>query len=188
MIHFRLLLNTFKIGNVSNVTKRQFIAKQAARNNIKTLIETGTYFGHSTMFFSKKFTKVFTIEISKGLFDFTSKKFLKHQNICNFLGDSSLVLKNIIEKLDTEAIFFLDGHASGGVTGFGDKASPAKEELAILASFTYLPNSMIFIDDAVGFDGTNSYPSLDEIESWALKNGLDKPKVEFDMIVIYPRP
>ncbi len=138
-------------------------------------------------FFSKRFKEVITIEISKGLFDFTSKKFRNHQNINNFLGDSSLVIKDILDKFDSPVAFFLDGHASGGVTGSGNLPSPIKHELETLSTFNYLQNSIVFIDDAVDFDGTNSYPSYEEIERWCLQNRLDKPLIELGMFIICPK-
>ena len=186
-IYIRRLLNVINIGNVSNIKKRKFIASAASRKGIKTLIETGTYFGHSTVYFSKKFDRVYTIEISNSLFNFTSKKFRRYQNIDNYLGNSSDLLDGIIDGLDVPALFFLDGHASGGVTASGDTPTPVKKELASLQSFKYLRNSIIFIDDAVGFDGTNSYPSFEEIEQWCRHNELEKPKIELEMITIYPK-
>jgi len=186
-IYVRQLLNFINIGNPSNLKKRRLIVNSATDRGIKTLIETGTYFGHSTIFFSKKFNKVITIEISKGLFDFTSKKFINHQNIHNFLGDSSVVMKDLLDELDAPAVFFLDGHASGGVTESGELPSPIEKELKILSSFNYLQNSIVFIDDAVGFDGTNSYPRYEEIERWCLQNGFDKPRIELEMIIICPK-
>jgi hypothetical protein len=186
-IYAKLFFNLFKIGNVSNISKRRFIATRSAKFGINVIVETGTYFGHSTIYFSKRFKKVYTIEISEKLFQFVTKKFSKCKNIDNFLGDSSVVIKEVLNKLDSPAVFFLDGHASGGVTESGDKASPIREELISLATFKHLTSSIIFIDDAIGFDGTNSYPSYKELVNWCIENKLEVPKIELDMLTIYPR-
>mgnify|MGYP001369983704 CR=1 FL=1 len=39
------------------------------------------------------------------------------------------MLKNIIKNIDKPALFWLDGHYSGGVTGMGDNETPILEEL-----------------------------------------------------------
>jgi predicted O-methyltransferase YrrM len=74
-----LIFNFFRVGSVSNVRKRKFISNQALKYDLDTIVETGTYFGHSTIYFSKKFTKVFTIEISDNLYDFAARRFLKRK-------------------------------------------------------------------------------------------------------------
>jgi hypothetical protein len=187
-IYVKWIFNFFRISSVSNIRKRKFIIKQAFKYDLDTIVETGTYFGHSTIYFSKKFTKVFTIEISRNLYDFVARKFIKHENINSYLGDSSFVIDEIIKKINGPAVFFLDGHASGGVTECGDKPSPVREELKILSLFPYLQKSILFIDDAAGFDGKNSYPSFQEVARWCLENKLKEPKVELDMLVIFPAP
>jgi predicted O-methyltransferase YrrM len=53
--------------------KRKYIANLSKQFNIKTLIETGTYFGQSTKYFSKKFDQVYTIELSQELHNFAKK-------------------------------------------------------------------------------------------------------------------
>ena len=165
--------------------KRKYIKKLAIDNNLKLLIETGTYFGQSTKYFAKYFERVYTIELSEELFNYT-KKHNSASNIQFYQGNSSEKLKEIINDLATSATFFLDAHASGGVTVSGEIVSPVRIELGILEKFKFLRNSLIIIDDARGFDGTNSYPSYTEIQLWAKKSNMGRVYIELDMIVIEP--
>jgi hypothetical protein len=150
------------------------------------MVESGTYFGQSTKYFSKIFNKVFSVELSPALYDFSSRRFSKISNIFLYLGDSVVQLPRIILLLNQPTIFYLDAHASGGVTQQGQEPSPIKKELEIISHFEYLRNSIILLDDARGFDGSNSYPSFMEVSEWAERNELSKPYIKLDMIIIEP--
>ena len=70
----------------------------------------------------------------------------KKKKINFHLGDSSKVLTKLCPKIKNNAIFFLDGHWSGGNTGKGDKDCPLYEELqSIMSHFTH--NCIIIVDD-----------------------------------------
>jgi hypothetical protein len=167
------------------IVKRKYIANLSKKFNIKILIETGTYFGQSTKYFSKNFDQVYTIELSQKLYNFV-RKINSRVNIKFYQGDSSEILKLIVKELPLKSTFFLDAHASGGVTVYGETVSPVKIELGILANFPYLKESLLILDDARGFDGTNSYPTIKEIKDWAKELNLGKVYKVLDMIIIEP--
>jgi len=150
------------------------------------VVESGTYLGQSTKYFSKQFTKVFSVEISPKLFEFSQKRLTKIKNVFLLQGDSVDQLPKIISYLDQPTIFYLDAHASGGVTHQGLEPSPVKKELDIISNFRFLNRSIIALDDARGFDGSNSYPSFVEICKWAADNKLLQPYIHLDMIIIEP--
>jgi len=166
--------------------KRKFISKIGNYYGCKIMVESGTYFGQSTKYFSKIFNKVFSVELSPALYDFSSRRFSKISNIFLYLGDSVVQLPRIILLLNQPTIFYLDAHASGGVTQQGQEPSPIKKELEIISNFKHLSNSIILLDDARGFDGSNSYPSFMEVSEWAERNELSKPYIKLDMIIIEP--
>jgi hypothetical protein len=165
--------------------KRKYIANLSKQFNIKTLIETGTYFGQSTKYFSKNFDQVHTIELSQELHNF-AKKLNSKENIKFYQGDSAEILKLIVKELPLKSTFFLDAHASGGVTVYGETVSPVKIELGILANSPHLKDSLLILDDARGFDGTNSYPTIEEIKDWAKELNLGKVYSVLDMIIVEP--
>jgi len=170
----------------TTIVKRKFISKIGNYYGCKIMVETGTYFGQSTKYFSKIFNKVFSVELSPALYDFSSRRFSKISNIFLYLGDSVVQLPRIILLLNQPTIFYLDAHASGGVTQQGQEPSPIKKELEIISNFKHLSNSIILLDDARGFDGSNSYPSFMEVSKWAERNELSKPYIKLDMIIIEP--
>jgi hypothetical protein len=129
---------------------------------------------------------VFSVEISPKLFEFSQKRLTKIKNVFLLQGDSVDQLPKIISYLDQPTIFYLDAHASGGVTHQGLEPSPVKKELDIISNFRFLNRSIIALDDARGFDGSNSYPSFVEICKWAADNKLLQPYIHLDMIIIEP--
>ena len=185
-----LSINTLKYRFTGNTPttkiKRKFIYRLGQTFSCTIVVESGTYFGQSTKYFSKFFSKVFSVELSPKLYEFSSRRFSKISNIFLYLGDSVVQLPRIVLLLNQPTIFYLDAHASGGVTQQGEEPSPIKKELEIISNFEYLRNSIILLDDARGFDGSNSYPSFMEVCEWAVRNGLSKPYIKLDMIIIEP--
>jgi hypothetical protein len=174
-------------SRINPIAKRMLILKLSREKNIKTLVETGTYLGLSTKFFAKQFLKVISVELNPDLYNFNVKYLKSFDNLNLFLGDSSNILEDIINSDISESTFYLDAHASGGITSMGENPSPIKRELEILSNFSYLEKSIVIIDDARAFDGTNSYPHLNYLTEWALVNNLSKPYIALDMFVILPK-
>jgi hypothetical protein len=166
--------------------KRRFLSQHGRLFSCTVVVESGTYLGQSTKYFSKQFTKVFSVEISPKLFEFSQKRLAKLKNVLLLQGDSVDQLPKIIPFLYQPTIFYLDAHASGGVTHQGSEPSPVKKELDIIRNFRFLNRSIIALDDARGFDGSNSYPSFKEICKWAADNKLQQPYIHLDMIIIEP--
>jgi hypothetical protein len=186
--NFQILINYLRYipfsGNPSPLSKRRLIAKLGLICECPSIIETGTYLGQSTKYFSKKFKNVYSIEISEKLHK-SSKEYLAGlSNVHLFLGDTIYNLPRILDDLEEPAVLFLDAHASGGVTFHGDEPSPIRKELEIISTFKFMKDSIIIIDDARGFNGTNSYPAFEEICQWAEANDLNQPYVRLDMIIV----
>ena len=82
------------------------------RFNIKKIIETGTYYGWSTMKLAEFGIDVTTIEYSKENHSIANDNFSKSNflNIKSMLGSSPDVLKEILTEEDNDIILFLDAH------------------------------------------------------------------------------
>jgi hypothetical protein len=135
------------------------------------LIETGTYLGDMVEAQRNHFKRIYSIELSEKLFNRAKKRFKDHPQITILNGDSGIVLNKLIPDIDKPALFWLDGHYSGGITAKAEKECPVPEELeAILKS--QMPH-IILIDDARLFNGTNDYPTINEIKSIIAKSGKE---------------
>jgi hypothetical protein len=131
--------------------EKDFFVKNFGETTLFTdypvFIETGTYMGETTYNMSKLFNEVHTIEINKKLYERTKGNMQNKVNNVKFhLGDSSILMSLLCDKIKQPALFFLDGHWSGGITGKGNKDCPLMEELdSIMHKFTN--NAVLIIDD-----------------------------------------
>lgn len=140
------------------------IRTYAQRHNATTFVETGTYFGDTLWLLRNDFTRLYSIELDEKLFRRAQKRFSSCAHITLFHGDSGTLLKSVLAGISTRCLFWLDAHASGGVTSqLANKATPIEQEIeAILTS--NLSNPVLLIDDVPSFtDGHTGYPTLENI-------------------------
>ena len=152
-----------------HIVKQMAIEEYQKKFNAKILVETGTYLGDMVEAQRNRFEKIYSVELSKKLFQRAVKKFKLYPHINILNGDSGIVLNKIVSGIEVPALFWLDGHYSEGITAKGVKECPVEEELqAILKSEL---RHIILIDDARLFNGTHDYPTLDELKQLYNKSG-----------------
>lgn len=150
------------------------LIKQLAIKNEKDvsgyniLVETGTYLGDMVEVQKHVFEKVYSIELGVELYSNAVQKFEADKNVFILQGDSSVVLKELMPKILEPAIFWLDGHYSGGITARGEKECPIFEELESIIMAKELRH-IILIDDARLFNGSNDYPNVEELKAFLIK-------------------
>jgi hypothetical protein len=149
-------------------------------------IETGTFLGEMVSALSPFFTKIYSIELSAELALNARNHFQNYHHIQIVAGDSSVELIPILRKVNQPCLFWLDGHYSGGNTVKGNKVCPVLEELAAITKHANI-KSVILIDDARLFIGTNDYPTIPFLDNWVHKNMSNHQlTTENDMIIILP--
>lgn len=109
------------------------------------------------------FSKLYSIELSKGYFEAAKKKLKNFNKINLYFGDSRKILPKILENINEPCVFWLDAHFSGGKTAKIDKTklTPIKEELLAIKNH-HIKEHIIFIDDIRCFDGKNGFPTKEE--------------------------
>lgn len=81
------------------------------KNKIDTIIETGTYHGITTKWFSKNFKTVYTIECNVEFFKVALENLTECKNVYKTLGNSPTVLSKLLGNIDEKkTIIFLDAH------------------------------------------------------------------------------
>jgi hypothetical protein len=145
-----------------HIVKQRAILRYRDSFNSRVLVETGTYLGDMVEAHKKNFEKIFSIELSEKLFGRAQKRFRNQPGIILLQGDSGKKLAEVLGQLQEPALFWLDGHYSGGITAKADKECPVPEELHTIFSSPY-PH-IVLIDDARLFNGTHDYPAMDEIK------------------------
>ena len=167
---------------VPRIQKQKIIREFGKRFNMKYLVETGTYLGEMIWAQIDNFSKIYSIEIDQELFKRATNIFLKKPQVEIYLGDSGKVLPEVLNKLNGPALFWLDGHFSGGETSSADIPSPVIQELNCI--FTHsIKGHVILIDDASIFNGANNCPTIDEIKS-EVRNYDSTLKIELEDNII----
>lgn len=170
---------------VSNYSKQEALRIYQQKHGIKILVETGTYLGDTLYSLVHDFEKLYSIELSEHYHNKAKQKFKKFNNVQLLLGDSGKVLNQIVPQLNQPALFWLDGHYSGGLTAKGDLECPVYNELNAIFASPFQHH--IFIDDARLFVGKNDYPTLDDLTAFVKNKKQDrKIYVENDCIRIVP--
>ena len=146
-----------------NLLKQRIVKEYARDFSASTFVETGTYKGDMLKAVKDSFTKIYSIEFDRKLYEKAQRKFRKYGHISLIYGDSGEVIPEAAD------MFWLDAHYSGGMTA---KSFPIMKELARISSF-----SVILIDDARKFTGQD-YPHIEKVKDFVFKKW---PKSTFNI-------
>lgn len=140
------------------------------QHGCRVFVETGTYFGDTTAVMAQRGHRVHTIELSPEIHRAAAARFAGDPRVTCLLGDSAALLPGIVEQLEEPALFWLDGHYSGGPTAKGGLDTPIMAELECLKRARrekagVIDRSAIFIDDTREF-GSGDYPTLAAVEAF----------------------
>ena len=164
------ITNEFSFEPYSFHGKISLIKKISKYYKCNIFIETGTFFGNTTIELNNHFEKLYTCEISKELYSNAKRKFKKYRNIKSYLSNSSQFLKEILTNLDDNSriLLFLDAHYSGKQTGGKDYPCPHIDELKIIKNSKFFNKALIIIDDTRCWStDSNDYygwPKYEELE------------------------
>lgn len=144
--------------------KEAVVLRYQKKTGIRAFVETGTYLGDMVHALRWWFDRLSTIELDAQLAARARERFATVPQIAVVHGDSAQVLPNIVAALTSPAIFWLDGHYSGGITAKGATETPIMRELEIILEHRF--EHIVLIDDARLFDGTHDYPRLEEVRAF----------------------
>jgi hypothetical protein len=149
-------------------------------------VETGTSLGETLGYVSGTGVRCTSIELSAELHAYAAARFKTNDNVELLQGDSAQRLPEILERIDTPTLFWLDGHFSGGGTSHGTTSTAIVGELAAILNHP-VKKHVILIDDARLFDGSYDYPKLDEMLRDVREEGHYDAEVSIDIIRLTPR-
>jgi hypothetical protein len=147
------------------IVKQLQLASYVKGSGYQRFVETGTYLGWTTNAIASFGVEVDTIELAELHYNRAITHFGDNPKIRCFFGDSTTVLPQILSNLHEPAVFWLDGHFSGGDTAMGATATPVAEELEALAAHP-IKGHIVLVDDIRGF-GENGYPT----KEWVMEIG-----------------
>jgi hypothetical protein len=170
----------------THAQKQAVVREFARRYGLRSLVETGTCHGDMVAAMQGHFDRVYSIELCEPFYREVCERFKGVRNVELIQGDSARVLPGIIARLDAPALFWLDGHYSGGDTALGDSITPVNEELRAIFK-PDLPAHVVLIDDARCFGVYPEYPTIEKVREivHASRPGWHVD-VENDCIRIHP--
>src|SRR5438876_12021434 len=146
-----------------HAVKERAVREYAARFRLRVLVETGTWLGDMVARTRHAFDRVYTIELDDALWRRARSRFAGDRRVTLLHGDSAQVLPGVLASLQEPALFWLDGHYSGGPTARGSLSTPISAELRHILAHP-VRRHVILIDDARCFTGEDDYPALAELE------------------------
>jgi len=170
-----------------HLLKQRTLLAQSERFGLRILVETGTYHGDMVEALKNRFDRIYSIELSRDLYEQAALRFRGVAKIELLQGDSGAELARILPKLDRPALFWLDGHYSAGDTAKGERDTPIFQELRHILG---APDQghVIVIDDARCFGTDPAYPTIDELSAFirSRRSNVDIT-VEDDSIRVIPQ-
>jgi hypothetical protein len=154
-----------------SLAKVRAIRWHARHHKPKFFVETGTFMGDTTAAVADLFEQCFTIELSDQLYRRASERLTKLGNVRCLQGDSGRVIAALIrDHLPGPALFWLDAHASGGVTTHAGYDPIFAELEAILADAE--TGHVILIDDARGHQVDRIRQMVSPDRSFTVRNDI----------------
>ncbi len=173
-------------GPAPHRLKVRTLREYAQRYGLRTLIETGTYFGDTIWRVRGDFTRLVSIEIDPVLARNARRRFHDDAHVEFVIGDSGRKLPEVLVNVADRCLFWLDGHYSGEITGRGDLDSPIVSELKHIWGHP-VANHVILVDDARDFTGQGGYPTIPELREAVRRERPDWSfEVRDDIIRICP--
>lgn len=140
--------------------KQAFVVDQVRRHRPAVFVETGTYRGDTLAKVAPLVGRAVSIELDATLAELARHRLRSKPNVEILTGDSAETLPAVVASLSAPALFWLDGHFSGGATA-DSGLSPILAEIGTVLSAPI--EHVILIDDLRLFDGTDGYPTLDQL-------------------------
>jgi hypothetical protein len=135
-------------------------------------VETGSWHGDGIQqAIDAGFRELYSIELSHDLYLRCVDRFKDVPFVHLIEGDSSLVLDDLLNKLDKQITFWLDGHFSGGDTVCGKQNSPLMLELECIKRHSIKTHTIM----------------IDDLRDWTKGNhGFDVPMIKESILQINP--
>lgn len=167
-----------------HLLKQKVVREYGAKFGLRTLVETGTYYGEMVAAMKSDFGRIYSIEFVPALAKRAARKFGRDEHVRIFCGDSRVIMPEVLALLKRPALFWLDAGYYGWVGKQGDQER-LSAELEMILSHPH-PH-VVLLDDARGLTGRDGVPSVDEVKTYVeSKFPLRSVAVEFDIMRITP--
>jgi hypothetical protein len=165
-----------------HLLKQKVVREYGEKFGLKTLVETGTYYGEMVAAMKSRFDRVYSIEYVPALAERATRKFARDKHVRIFCGDSRVVMLEVLALLKGPALFWLDAGYYGWVGMETDKQR-LSAEMEMILSHPY--QHIVLLDDARCLTGENGIPTVSDVKSYIESNFPQRSvEVEFDIMRI----
>ncbi len=146
-----------------HLVKQRAIREYARRYGLRTLVETGTYYGEMLAAVKNDFDRIFSIELDPELARRAARRFANDSRIRILEGDSEKLLPELLKSISEPALFWLDA----GYWGWANLArDPQRLSAEVEAALSHpVKGHVILMDDARMLDGRSGAPTFDELRA-----------------------
>lgn len=145
-----------------HLVKQRAVQAYAEKFGLRTLVETGTYYGEMVAAMKDSVDAIHSVEFDPALAALAQQKFARWPHIHIYPGDSQKMIEDVVSQLTSPALFWLDAGYYGWAGAVGDRDRLVNELRAILrAPHTHV----VLMDDAHGLSGRNGAPTLEQLQT-----------------------
>jgi hypothetical protein len=168
-----------------HLLKQKVVRGYGERFKLRTLVETGTYYGEMVSAMKRRFDHIYSIEFVPELAARAQRKFAPEPHITIVCGDSRTVIPEVLNLLTAPALFWLDAGYYGWVGKQGDQQRLGSElEMILSHPFAHI----ILLDDARGLTGRDGVPSVRDVTTDVESKYPERQvEVKHDIMRITPR-
>jgi hypothetical protein len=145
-----------------HLLKQKVVREYGEKFGLKTLVETGTYYGEMVAAMKNHFDFIYSIEYVPELAQRATRKFASDKHVQILCGDSRVVIPQVLASLKIPALFWLDAGYYGWV-GKRTDDERLSTELEMILGHPY-PH-IILLDDASGLTGRDGIPSVNDVKA-----------------------
>jgi hypothetical protein len=146
-----------------HLLKQRAVREYARKYHLRTLIETGTYYGEMVAAVKSGFDQVYSIEFDPELARRAAKRFAGDPRVHILEGDSKEALPELLKTISQPALFWLDA----GYWGWANLArDPQRLSVEVEAALSHpVKEHVVLMDDARMLNGQNGAPTFEELRS-----------------------
>jgi hypothetical protein len=169
-----------------HLLKQRTVVEYAAKFGLRTLIETGSYYGEMVAAVQDRFDRIYSIECIPELARQAARRFDRDPRIRILEGDSAVVLPDLLKSLAEPALFWLDAGYWGWEHLQRDPERLSAEVEAILGHSVRA--HVILMDDARMLNGQNGALTFADFQSRVASRFPGRAvEVKYDIVRIIPR-
>jgi predicted O-methyltransferase YrrM len=146
-----------------HLIKQRTVREYARQYGLRTLIETGTYYGEMVAAVKSEFERVYSIEFDPELARRAARRFASDPRVHILEGDSQRLLPELLKSILEPSLFWLDA----GYWGWANLArDPQRLSAEVEAALSHaVKGHVVLMDDARMLDGRNGAPTYDELRA-----------------------